>query len=93
MSNQSEREKLIERLKKDESERVKIPQDFIDDVNPSCLEDFTVLAEHWRYLENKKKNAKNLEEREKIADQIFKVRQYMLIAEFGDRNIARFNKF
>ncbi len=89
MQNQSEREELIEALKRDKSLRIEIPKEIIEDVDPEEREDYILLAEHRKYLMRKRKES-NDSEREELENKIFKVQQYMLIAQFGDKNIGRF---
>lgn len=94
MLGKSEREKryneMIERLKNNKELRadIEIPDDVFKNVaEPDNLK---LLIEHRRYLANERKKAD--EEKKKEFDaEIFKINQYMLMAEFGDRNIGRFN--
>jgi hypothetical protein len=91
MQDKSEREKLIEKLHNDKSIRIEIPEDIIDDVNPDNKRDYIVLAEYRRYLMRRRKNADDIE-REALLKEIFRVQQYMSIAQYGDENIGRFNR-
>lgn len=91
MQNQSERKRLIERLKKDKSERIEIPKEVEKEFNAVDKNDYIILAEHWQYLMKKQKEVDESKKAE-IADRIFQVQAYMMIAKSGDRNIGRFNE-
>ena len=97
MRDQSEREKLIERLKKDKSIRAELPDGFIESVetdpNIADKDDYILLSEQWKYLRQGRINARNAKDEEKIeyySRQMEIVRRYLLVAEFGDPNIGRF---
>ncbi len=52
-----------------------------------------LFVEHWMWLRDKRKNALEDEEKKKISDEINEIQQMMLVAQFGDRNVGRFNKW
>lgn len=89
MYNRSQRERLIEQLKKNTDLRMEVPDYVVEAASPEDEENYRLLAGHWRYLMRKKRSASE-EEKKELSKQLFDVEQYMKIAQFGDRNIERF---
>ena len=85
MQNKSERERLIEKISQDYSQRIHISKDELDLSNIAEPEQYLILAEHWRYLLITDEQKKDIQEK------IYKVQQFMREAEFGDKNVDRFN--
>lgn len=86
--------KMIEKLKSNPDMLADIP----DYIGEDCeeKEEYRLLVGHWRYLLQQKKNARKAQDpelAEEIGKSIFEVQQYMLMAQFGDRNIGRFNSW
>lgn len=97
MLDKSQREKIrlqfLQRLRQDNNVRAVLPRDFYDnlkDEDIAELDDYILLAQHRRYLSNKKKMAQSETEKKQLLNEIFTTQQYMLIAKFGDKNIGRF---
>ena len=90
MQNKSERERLIEKISQDYSQRIHISKDELDLSNIAEPEQYLILAEHWRYLLRLKKSLTD-EQKKDIQEKIYKVQQFMREAEFGDKNVDRFN--
>lgn len=90
--DKSEREvkykELIEMLKANTDLLADIPDDL--GTGYEEVEEYRLLAGYWKYLMKKKKNS-NSDEQKELSNKISEVQEYLLIAQFGDKNIKRFN--
>lgn len=85
-------DRLISFLRNDDTQRINTPDINYGNIEPVYKEDYKLLVEHWRYLREKTKKEEKMEEKEKLQNRVFQVQQYMLVAQFGDRNTGRFNQ-
>lgn len=92
---QDDFERLIEELRRNQSIRATIPQTDIDRIrantNIENEDEYWLLAEYLKYLKIQKREKDN-QRTDELIEQIHNVERYLLEAQFGDRNIGRFNK-
>ena len=85
-------DKMILKLKEHPELRDSISSQNIDKKDIAEPENFVLFFEHWTYLRKTKKKAESEKEIQKLTDEIGEIQQFMLMAQYGDRNIGRFNQ-